>query len=91
MSESEWPAGLVTVRILIFLSVLMSESMVTSKCEFVSVYVSCVSEPVPREREKMVRPTWKGSQHRTNAKTITPGEGEEAEGQGEEKNAGRGH
>lgn len=51
-----------------------------SEGELVSMYVSCLSEPI--EREKMVRPTWKGSQHRTNAKTITPGEGEGAVEQG---------
>ncbi|KAG7237468.1 hypothetical protein INR49_032335 [Caranx melampygus] len=41
-----------------------------------------VAADVPREKKNMVRPTWKGSQHRTNAKTITPGRGEETERQG---------
>lgn len=39
-------------------------------------------------KKKIVRPTWKGSQHRTNAKTITPGGGEGTEGQGGERRGG---
>ncbi|KAF3846969.1 hypothetical protein F7725_004047 [Dissostichus mawsoni] len=77
-TECEWLKGSV------------SECVFISEC--VSVCVSCLSEPVPRERVKMVRPTWKGSQQRTKARTITPGggRGERQRGRGGRGGGGRG-